>query len=80
MGGGRGTSLLVWHDITLPLVLQPSKVRRPKLEVSMDEVRQLRILGFSWTNIAELLNIGRPTLYRRVEGSGIMGYTDMIGV
>lgn len=54
-----------------------SEAGRPTLEVSMDEVRQLRILGFSWTKIAELLNISRRTLYRRVAGSGIMGYTDI---
>lgn len=43
----------------------------------MDEIRQLRILGFSCTRIAELLNISRRTLYRRLEDSDIVGFTNI---
>ena len=43
----------------------------------MDEVRELRVLGFSWTRIAKMLHMSRKTLYRRLEGSDLMGYTDI---
>ena len=51
---------------------------RPPVEVDLDEVGQLRSLGFSWTKIGELLNISRRTLYRRLEGSNLVGYTDIL--
>ena len=53
------------------------EVGRPRLDISIDEVSQLRSLGFSCTRIAEILNISRRTLYRRLEGSDIVGYTDI---
>ena len=39
----------------------------------------LRSLGFSWTDIAKLLNISRSTLYRQIELSGLplQGYTSI---
>lgn len=50
---------------------------RSSLSVDMYEVEFLRSLGFSWTDIAKLLNISRSTLYRRIELSGLplQGYT-----
>ena len=53
------------------------EVGRPRLDISIDEVSQLRSLGFSCTRFAEILNISRRTLYRRLEGSDIVGYTDI---
>lgn len=47
------------------------------IAVDMEEVRQLRILGFSLTKIAELLEVSRRTLYRRLCGSSLVGYTDI---
>ena len=47
---------------------------KPRTEVNM---RQLRMLGFCWTKIAEMLHISRRTLYRRLEGSDMLGYTDI---
>ena len=39
----------------------------PAIEVSMEEVEYFRSLHFSWTKIAELMNISRSTLYRRLD-------------
>ena len=50
---------------------------RPLLDVNIENVRDLRQLGFSWTKISKMLNVSRQTLYRRVEGTGLMGYTDI---
>jgi len=43
----------------------------------MEEVQELRMLGFTWTKIAGLPKISGRTLYRRLDGSGLMGYTDV---
>ena len=50
---------------------------RPAIEVSMDRVKELRMLGFTWTKIAKLLDISRRTLHRHLDGSGLMGYSDV---
>ena len=43
----------------------------------MEAVRELRILGFTWTKIANILSISRQTLYCRLDGSSLMGFTDV---
>ena len=45
----------------------------------MYEVEFLKSLGFTWTDIARILDISRSTLYQRIEESGlpIQGYTDI---
>ena len=54
-----------------------NNIGRPEIEIDIEKVRELRVLGFSWTTIAERLHISRQTLYRRLEGCGMMGYTDI---
>jgi len=44
---------------------------RPPITVDMDDVEFLRSLHFSWTKIAEYLNVSRTTLYRRLEENEI---------
>ena len=56
---------------------EQASLGRPIIEVNMDKVKELRMVGFTWTKIAGLLNISRQTLYRRLDGSGLMGYTDV---
>ena len=50
---------------------------RPQISVDMYEVEFLRCLGFTWTSIAEMLDVSRSTLYRRLEESGLalQGYS-----
>ena len=50
---------------------------RPLIEVSMEKVKELRELGLTWTKIADILHISRQTLYRRLDGSCLMGYTEV---
>ena len=40
----------------------------------MEAVKQLRKLGFNWSTIAAELGISRQTLYRRLDGSDLLGY------
>ena len=35
------------------------------------------MLSFTWTKIANILNVSRQTLYRHLNGSGLMGFTDV---
>ena len=44
----------------------------------MEVVRELRMLEFTWTNIVSILNISRQTLYRHLDGSSLMGFTDHV--
>ena len=41
------------------------------------EVRQLRMLGFSWVKVADMLHISRRILYRRLDRSDLVGSTDI---
>ena len=43
----------------------------------MEVIRDLRMLGFTWTKIANILNVSRQTLYRHLNGSGLIGFTDV---
>ena len=44
---------------------------RPKLEVTKEEILQLKHLNYSWSKIAEILDVSRQTLYRRLQEFGI---------
>ena len=46
-------------------------VGRPKTDVDVQSIMQLRRLHYSWTKIANILGISHATLYRRLEGAGI---------
>ena len=50
---------------------------RPLIEVSMEKVKELRVLGLTCAKIADILHISRQNLYRRVDGSCLMGYTEV---
>ena len=39
---------------------------RPHLEVEKEDILLLKRLNYSWTRVAEMLDISRPTLYRRL--------------
>ena len=43
----------------------------------MEVIRDLRMLGFTWTKIANILNVSRQTLYRHLNSSGLIGFTDV---
>ena len=44
---------------------------RPRLDVDKEDILSLRRLNYSWTKIARVLGISRPTLYRRLHEYGI---------
>ena len=47
---------------------------QPLIEVIMKKVKKLRKLGLTWTKIADILQISRQALYRRLDGSCLIGY------
>ena len=44
-----------------------NEVGRPRIEVSKEDILELRLLKFSWTKISRILRISRQTLYRCLE-------------
>ena len=44
---------------------------RPRLDLSINDIKALRAMNYSWTKIASLLNISRSTLYRRLQENNI---------
>ena len=44
---------------------------RRKLDVTKEEILHLKSLNYSWTKIAEILDVSRQTLYRRLQEFGI---------
>ena len=44
---------------------------RPKLDVTKEEILHLKSLNYSWTKIAEILEVSRQMLYRRLQEFGI---------
>ena len=57
-----------------------SPVGRPVIQISMEEVEFLKSLRFSWTKIAECLNVSRSTLYRRLEEDGFNRLTTFTSI
>lgn len=54
-----------------------SNVGRPSLQVDLEEVESMRKCGLSMTKISEIVGISRSTLYRALEGTNLIGYTDI---
>ena len=46
-------------------------VGRPRKNIDIDYILELRSLNYSWTKIAALMEISRSTLYRKLEEEGI---------
>ncbi len=44
---------------------------RPRADVTAEDILEWRKLKFTWSKIAQLLDISRSTLYRRLQDSGI---------
>ena len=45
---------------------------RPRFEIGREQLEYLSSLGFTWTNIANLLGVSRMTLYRRRRECGLL--------
>ena len=52
---------------------------RPRLQVDVEEVAEMRKIGiYSYiTKISEIIEVSRSTLYRALEGSNLIGVTDI---
>ena len=50
--------------------------------MSVEDVKALRAMNYSWTKIASLLNVSRSTLYRRLRENNIAtnDYTSLSNV
>lgn len=46
-------------------------IGQPHISISIDEITGLRALGYTWVKVAELLQISRSTLYRRLKDHGV---------
>ena len=52
-------------------------VGRPHLQVDVEEVAEMRKIGISINKISEIIGVSRSTLYRALEGSNLIGVTDI---
>ena len=52
-------------------------VGRPRLQVDVEEVAEMRKIGICITKISEVIGVSRSTLYRALEGSNLIGVTDI---
>ena len=73
---------MAMHD-TVHRMIHYRSPGRPVIPVDVEDIEYLRGLRFSWTKVAQILEISRSTLYRRLEQEGISQsttYTDMSDV
>ena len=59
------------------MVSGSGNVGRPRLQVDVEEVAEIRKIGISITKISEIILASRSTLYRALEGSNLIGVTDI---
>ena len=52
-------------------------VGRPSLQINMEDVEDMRKAGISITKISQALGVSRSTLYRSMEGSDLLGFTEI---
>ena len=52
-------------------------VGRPSLQINMEDVEDMRKAGMSITKISQALGVSRSTLYRAMEGSDLLGFTEI---
>ena len=52
-------------------------VGRPSLQINMEDVEDMRKAGISITKISQALGVSRSTLYRAMEGSNLLGFTEI---
>ena len=54
-----------------------SGVGRPLLQIDIAQIMQLRKLGMSMTKISNIIGVSRSTLYRGLENTDLVGFTDL---
>ncbi len=52
------------------LTMTGNSAGRPRQFINIGQVETLRSAGYSWSNIAESLQVSRSTLWRRVQSTG----------
>ncbi len=82
----RDLELLVLSDcssVSTPVVghstahAYNSAIGRPRIFFNTEQVEMLRSAGYSWSNIAECVQISRTTLWRRLQYTDMARFTDI---
>eukprot|EP00794_Sanderia_malayensis_P012540 gene12540-13826_t len=63
------------YSLDVPPLVQSVHAGRPKFEISEEVLLQLRSIGFTWSQIAEMLLVSRWTIRRRVVEFGLQDVT-----
>ena len=63
------------YSLDPPPVVQNVSAGRPKFEISEEVLLEFRSIGFTWTQIAEMLLVSRWTIRRRVVEFGLQDVT-----